>query len=189
VLDTHVQISGQLQDFIADESGLPIYLQFTGPSQLSHADVELPGQGAARHAHGYSCPVGTLRGRAEHLYEVKTPDELARLGLKNDQRCSLEYSSGVKVEGKKTAALFERGTLLVLTFSECKVSLGERVLFDPSWGEYDMAIGHKIVSVFGGPADRTRYGEIGDFANSRVPMRNLSVEEKMRKVRGLRLHF
>jgi phenylalanine-4-hydroxylase len=31
------------------------------------------------------------------------------------------------------------------------------VLFEPAWGRYDMAVGARISSVFGGVADRQRY--------------------------------
>src|SRR4029077_10338037 len=40
------------------------------------------------------------------------------------------------------------------------VKLGDRVLFDPSWGEYDMAVGERIVSVFNGAADKDAYLEV-----------------------------
>jgi len=34
------------------------------------------------------------------------------------------------------------------------------VLFDPSWGNYDMAVGDKIVSVFNGAADKDAYNQV-----------------------------
>ena len=40
-----------------------------------------------------------------------------------------------------------------MTFNDCKVTYNGEILFDPSWGVYDMAVGEKIVSVFSGPAD------------------------------------
>jgi phenylalanine-4-hydroxylase len=33
------------------------------------------------------------------------------------------------------------------------VTFRERLLFDPAWGTYDMAVGKKIISAFSGPAD------------------------------------
>ena len=35
-----------------------------------------------------------------------------------------------------------------------------KVLFDPSWGAYDMAVGEKIISVFCGAADKDAFEEI-----------------------------
>src|SRR5690348_17916967 len=49
---------------------------------------------------------------------------------------------------------------MVITFSNCSVKQGDRVLFDPGWGDYDMAIGEKIVSVFNGAADKDAFLEV-----------------------------
>ena len=47
---------------------------------------------------------------------------------------------------------------LLLSFADCTVtSLEGRKLFAPDWGRYDMAVGGRIRSVFGGVADRERY--------------------------------
>src|SRR5207237_5319275 len=50
--------------------------------------------------------------------------------------------------------------LFLVTFSNCTGKLGDRVLFDPAWGEYDMAVGERITSVFNGPADKDAYLEV-----------------------------
>ena len=44
-----------------------------------------------------------------------------------------------------------------------------KILFDPSWGTYDIVLGENVTSVFGGPADRVAYGEMNDFVVARVP--------------------
>ena len=36
--------------------------------------------------------------------------------------------------------------------------MGDEILFDPSWGVYDMAIGSSIVSAYAGLADHNSYG-------------------------------
>jgi phenylalanine-4-hydroxylase len=69
--------------------------------------------------------------------------------------------------------------------------LGDELLFDPSWGDFDMAVGSEIPSVFGGPADRTHYGQTEDFAAKRVPGKNFSQAQLSRhaffkKLRDLR---
>ena len=57
--------------------------------------------------------------------------------------------------------LTQDGKNILITFTDCTVKdkKGE-VLFDPSWGVYDMAVGEKIVSVFCGAADKDAYEEI-----------------------------
>jgi phenylalanine-4-hydroxylase len=47
-----------------------------------------------------------------------------------------------------------------MTFSGCRVTYGDKILFEPSWGMYDMAVGEEIVSAFSGPADALAYGLI-----------------------------
>jgi phenylalanine-4-hydroxylase len=50
--------------------------------------------------------------------------------------------------------------LLLITFSDCRVKYGDRVLFDPSWGTYDMAVGERITSVFNGAADKDAFNQV-----------------------------
>jgi phenylalanine-4-hydroxylase len=40
------------------------------------------------------------------------------------------------------------------------VTYGDEVLFDPSWGVYDMAVGKSLVSAFAGPADDKSFKNI-----------------------------
>jgi phenylalanine-4-hydroxylase len=39
------------------------------------------------------------------------------------------------------------------------VSRGGQIYFEPAWGEFDMPVGEGVTSVFGGPADRSAYGD------------------------------
>jgi phenylalanine-4-hydroxylase len=48
----------------------------------------------------------------------------------------------------------------LITFSDCTAGLGDRVLFDPTWGTYDMAVGEHITSVFNGAADKDAYNQV-----------------------------
>src|SRR5207247_9129779 len=68
--------------------------------------------------------------------------------------------SGVTVEGKVDKLLQRDGKLLLITFSNCTAKYGDRVLFDPSWGTYDMAVGDRITSVFNGAADKDAYNQV-----------------------------
>src|SRR5438552_5820077 len=52
------------------------------------------------------------------------------------------------------------GKLLLITFSGCRVKYGDRILFDPDWGVYDMAVGERISSVFNGAADKDAYNQV-----------------------------
>jgi phenylalanine-4-hydroxylase len=64
------------------------------------------------------------------------------------------------VSGRVEKTVRQDGKLLLITFSNCSVKQGDRVLFDPAWGEFDMAIGEKISSVFNGAADKDAFLEV-----------------------------
>lgn len=168
-LDTGIQISGRLRNYINDSHGRAIYLQFEGPAQLALEGREIPGQGNARHSHGYSCPIGALKSQSfTELFQMK------------GRSIELEFESGVIVKGVLTQTYSHQGRPVLMTFKDCKVSLGDQVLFDPSWGEYDMAIGGSVRSVFGGPADRETFQETEDFGAQLVPQRRYTPEQLAR---------
>ena len=48
----------------------------------------------------------------------------------------------------------------LITFSDCTARLENRVLFDPAWGTFDMAVGERIASVFNGAADKDAYNQV-----------------------------
>jgi phenylalanine-4-hydroxylase len=83
----------------------------------------------------------------------------------------------------------------VLALEKATAEWNGKILFDPSWGTFDMAVGSVVTSVFGGPADRVAYGETVDFVAKRVPTPHYSAEElalhqqyaNMRKVREEKL--
>jgi phenylalanine-4-hydroxylase len=174
-LNSGLQISGCLKKF----DGQGDYLYFEGPTQLSYEYEELDGQGVARHGPGFSTPVGLLRGHAQCL-SVMSRTEQETLGLKPGARARLDFVSGVIVEGRVKALTYRKNTLLLITWEDCRVHRGGETLYNPAWGEFDMAVGSTIPSVFGGPADRERYGQTEDFAAKRIPLKQPSALERKR---------
>lgn len=171
-----LQISGLLTDFRTIETENSVaYLRFQGPCQLSLNEAEIDGQGVARHAQGYSTPVGPLKNGLR--LATLSPAEAETAGLKPGHDLNLEYASGIHVEGRLESWLWKNDRLLILTVGACTVTWGDELLFDPSWGEFDLAIGEEIVSVFGGPADRARYGDTDDFVAKRVPAKKHSPDQ------------
>lgn len=188
-----LQVSGRLTAYQTDAAKAEAqYLQFTGPVQLCYRDEELPGHGRSRHAEGFGAPVGFLVGANKCLSEF-SPAELEAQGIHVGQVVRLEFQSGVVVAGTLKARLQRDHKILVLTFTQCTVIQAGRTLFQPAWGEYDMAVGATVSSVFGGPADRERYGEVDDFVAKRVPPHVFSAAERRlielyTQVRRLREH-
>jgi len=166
VYDSLLQVSGTLTEVFTDAEGQAAYLRFTGPTALAVANQELPGQGKARHAEGFSAPVGRLIGVAQPLSRMDT-DDLLRLGLKESARASLAFASGVTIRGTVRHFLFQQGRLVLITWSDCTVSWQNQTLFAPSYGFYDMAVGEHITSVYADAADPEHfYAPTGDASHA-----------------------
>jgi phenylalanine-4-hydroxylase len=182
-LDSGIQIGGVLTEVIRDAGGYPAYLRFSGPCQLGHRGAELDGQGPRQHAEGFGTPVGTIGGRLPQDLTEKEASELT----------TLEFDSGIRITGKVRAQTRIHGKLLVLTWEGCTVRFGDRTLFEPSWGVFDMACGGAVESVFGGAPDRGRYqmatGETPPrlgFQKTNLTDENLKLNDLYERVRRLR---
>jgi phenylalanine-4-hydroxylase len=152
---------------LKETSGNPTYIGFSGPCSLAVGNHELSGQGKDYHTHGFSSPVGKLRGHTTPL-EKMTDSELRSLGLIPGERVKLEFESGIEVTGRFERSTRVGGKLVVATFTDCTVRRGAELLFQPSFGPYDMAVGEKIVSVFGGAADKDAYEQVAPVSKQRT---------------------
>jgi phenylalanine-4-hydroxylase len=187
-----VQMSGQLVEAIVGEDNkTPIYLRFTGPCQVAYDSIELPGHDRNYHNQGFGTPVGYLKDRPLDCLCFATDKELKALGLGSAKPCVLEFQSGVRVEGILKKAIQRDGKLILLSFEDCQVTYLGRLLFEKSWGTYDMCVGSQVTSVFGGAADREAFGNTDDFEAVKIPIKTYSEKEKFRfssyqKIRDLR---
>jgi phenylalanine-4-hydroxylase len=151
-----LQVSGVFDEVIVDQNDsarpartagparTPIYLHAKGKSALAYKDKELEGHGIDYHKDGFGSPIGKFK-----------PNE-----LREGKKTKLEFESGITVEGKVDKLLERDGKLLLITFSNCTAKYRDRVLFDPDWGTYDMAVADQLVSVFNGAADKDAYHEV-----------------------------
>jgi phenylalanine-4-hydroxylase len=144
-----LQVTGVFNEVIVDQNNAspartPIYLHAKGPCALAYKDQELEGHGRDYHKDGFGSPIGNWK-----------PTE-----IKTGKNTKLEFESGITVEGKIDKLLERDNKLLLITFSDCTAKHGDRVLFDPSWGNYDMAVGDRISSVFNGAADNDAYNQV-----------------------------
>ena len=154
--DTGTQVSGVISNVMVDAVGNAIYLQTTGPTQLAWGNQEIFGHGVDHHAQGFGSPIGYLKDFSRCLSHY-TIDELKAHNIAIGERAKLEYLSGITVEGCLKHVFRQEQRNLILSFEDCRVTdLSGKVLFDPSWGTYDMAVGSRIVSVYGGVADREK---------------------------------
>ncbi|MDX2084701.1 MAG: aromatic amino acid hydroxylase [Candidatus Melainabacteria bacterium] len=177
VLDTALQISGTLAEALTDSQNRPAFLRFQGPCQLALDDRELPGHGPEYHAQGYSTPVGPIEGVSTPMaawsllewQQLGVQFEASQLtsegflppdgrfnGLAKEPVC-LRYASGIVLEGTPTQWLRSAGQTLLVQFQQCRITWGDRLLYSPDWGAFDLACGEQVLSVFGGAADRASY--------------------------------
>jgi phenylalanine-4-hydroxylase len=151
VYSSGLQVSGTFQEMKISRE-VPVYIKTEGPTQLCFKDKQLPGHGKEYHSHGFSSPAGKLKNIDQPL-EFMSDGDLQEIGLKTGEISKLEFESGVVVEGRLDHLTREEGKILLMSFSGCKVTFRDKILFDPSWGIYDMAVGEKIISAYSGPAD------------------------------------
>jgi phenylalanine-4-hydroxylase len=172
VLDSGLQVSGVLDDFALDEQNRPCFLKMSGPTQLAWGDAQLPGQGPEQHRDGFSSPIGRLQGQGRSAADL-TPDEVASLDR-------LEFQSGIVVQGRVTFWLHRDGRMALISFADCTMTWGDRVLFRPEWGAFDLACGQRVVSVFGGAADRGAYLQAtgASVPTARPPKTNLTEQNR-----------
>lgn len=181
-LNHGLQISGVLK-YVHSHQGNVSYLGFAGPTLLALKDEALPGQGVDHHRQGFGTPVGRVSVEVKHGSHAASPfqdlgnlseTEIKRLGIHIGADLILKYETGAIVTGLVKAVQFIEGRLQVLTLSRAKAVLNDELLFDPSWGEFDIAVGTSITSAYGGPADRSAFGETEDFTRKLVPRRVFS---------------
>lgn len=171
-LDSGLQISGTLKKHEGS------YLSFAGPTQLALSGHALEGQGVDHHREGFGSPIGraaieTADGKRTSPLDLGAMPrtDLEHAGLRIGESVKLHFESGVIVSGKIKSLTYSPSThrCLIVTFDGAKAVRGNEILFDPSWGIYDIAVGTNVVSVFGGPADRAAFGETEDFTKKVIP--------------------
>jgi len=157
-LSTGIQISGKFTEVIADENQRAVYIKTTGPTALAYKNKELIGHDKEYHKDGFGSPVGKLKG-INIAIEDMSPTDLEAYGIYEGKSTKLVFERGIEVEGEIiTGKRNLQGKIILISFRNCTVKMGDRVLFDPSWGVYDMAVGSFIISAFSGVADPNSYG-------------------------------
>ena len=186
-----LQVCGVFTEVTTHE-GDAIYLRTTGPSALAFGNKELPGHGRDYHAEGFGGPIGPWKS-TDKSPETLTEEELASLGITVGKNSTVEFASGVVVHGHVENILRRNGKLLLIAFTNCRVTFGDRVLFEPAWGNFDMAVGARIASVFNGAADKDAYNQVALVPRERtikVPSdaKRRRLESLYAQVRDIREH-
>jgi phenylalanine-4-hydroxylase len=182
-----LQVTGTLTSLLKDELGVAVYLKTTGPTALAYENTELPGHGKATHQHGFGTPLGNLKGAATPFEEM-SDDELLQYGIEAGKESTLQFNGGVVVTGIPVDFVRKNQKLQLVSFVNCTVRCNDELLFDPSWGTYDMAVGERITSVFAGAADSEQfYADLEPVVQKPVDQAELTPLERLYgKVRQFR---
>ena len=154
-LNSKMQISGIINKYI-NNNGEPSYIQLNGPVQLCRFNNQIDKHGGEYHANGYGTAIGKVKDFNKSIYDFND-DDISKLNLHKDKRIKIYFESNIIIKGLITNIIERNGRILLVSFSECEVKYKNEILFNPSWGTYDMVCGDQISSVYGGPADFEAY--------------------------------
>jgi len=156
-LSTGLQISGVFTKMIKNEDNEVVFFKTNGPTALSYREKEVIGHGITAHKHGFSSPLGKLKGINLSI-ENMGPRDLQAYNFYDGKEISFEFESGITVKGLNVTGIRNlRGELMLIQFTECTVTYKNEVLFSPEMGDFDMAVGKEIVSAFTGAADYSSF--------------------------------
>jgi chromate reductase len=130
--DSSISVNGKLTEAVMSK-GQIAYLRFEGPTEIvDKSGKVIAGQGSERHNFGFGMPLGKMKAVKDPMSGVY----------------DIQFESGVRVVGVlKNEIKDESGKRIGDTFTHCTVSLGHRILFDPTWGEYDLVFAEAIKTV------------------------------------------
>ena len=166
-LSSGVQVSGHFTNVI-QKNKKTIYFNTSGETAISVNGKELIGHGKEYHKVGFGSPVGKLEG-INIAIENMSPRDLKRNGIVEGKKVILNFEGGIKVEGEIITGKRDlQGKIILISFKDCRVTYLEKVLFDPSWGVYDMAVGENITSAFAGPASTDSFNDIYSISDKKT---------------------
>ncbi|MBT8210439.1 MAG: aromatic amino acid hydroxylase [Eudoraea sp.] len=183
-LSTGLQISGIFNSVI-EHDRKPVYIQTEGETALSYREKELVGHSIQQHPNGFGTPIGRLKG-INLAIEDMSPRDLKAYNIYEGERVTLEFVGDIKVSGKiVTGTRNLRGEIILITFEDCQVTHKDKVLFEPEFGHYNMAVGVDVVSAFNGPADLSSFDLISHEISSSTIKPHKSLErEKLEQLYG-----
>jgi len=189
VFDSGVSVSGELETY-EEKEGHVAFLKWRGPAQLCDHEKELPSQGRRQHPEGFSSPVGAWKG-VEGCPDQLSDMALEEQGLHRGQKGKVVFASGVVVSGvvQDWQRSSVSGALLVISWRDATVQWGDRCLFQPEWGTFDMLVGSSVTSVYGGPGDWLSYGSFALGEASSTPGRKQPYSEAEKSIFALYQHI
>ena len=190
-LNTGLEISGIFTEVIRDEDNNVVFFKTEGPTALANREQELIGHGTEAHIHGFSSPIGRLKG-INLAIEDMGPRDLQAYNFYDGKRISFEYESGIVVEGLNVTGIRNiHGKLILIQFEDCTVTYKDKILFKPEYGTFDLAVGSSIVSAYAGSADFRSFDNLYHISDTKTVkatknMNTIALEDLYQNVREMR---
>jgi hypothetical protein len=143
------EVSGELASVKKLKDGTIYYYGTQGPTQLLHDGKVLPSQGVNQHAAGFGSPVGNLKGMKKSMEDMSA-EELLSANIEIGRDITLEFESGVVVKGRLKKIMKRNNKNILFTFEDLTTEVtgpDGSLLFEKSWGTYDMVVAKAIVGV------------------------------------------
>lgn len=179
VLSSGIQITGRFSEVLSDK-GQPVYMKTSGPTSLNFDNRQLSGHGKHIHRDGFGTPVGRIKGTSKPLESFNHSDLILN-GFHEGSETVMEFDSGLRVFGIMENVLRKNGKIILITFTNCLVTYKDKILFQPEWGIFDMAVGEKVISAFSGAADPDNY-------RFRLPVPEEKTHKIVHSAKAMKLH-
>ena len=191
VYSSGLQVTGVFTTLGLNDHDELEFIKTSGPSALSFENKQLEKHGKDVHQDGFSSPVGKLKNINKPLEDFSN-QELQKINIEIGKNTLIEFESGIILKGEVTNIIRKKEKIILISWQNCTVKTAEsEILFDPSWGVYDMAVGEKVISVFCGAADKDAFEEIAYISKtvtkqSLYSKKTLNLHQKYQQVRDIR---
>lgn len=148
VMDNGIQFSGTLTDYEMNEFGEEVSITISGAKQLSYENKTQPE--VSHHHFGQSLVLPFL----DRSVSTATMDDIQRkihgsgLVTKNGSRITGRFKKEVSLGGRVRLLILENVTI---------TNKNGQVIFEEKTREYPLIFANKVLSVFGGAADRNEF--------------------------------
>lgn len=180
--DNGLQISGKFTKLI-NSNGKLVYIQTQGPTALSFSGIEIENQGVDFHKEGFGAPLGKVINFDLNNLNL---EKCNSIGLIINKKIKLEYNTGLFLEGLVKNFVFNQSNnVILISLDNCQIKFKNQILFDKSWGQYDLIVGEKIVSCFPGPIDKKSFPEKKyDYKSQTIKVSYTESEKKIQEFYG-----
>ena len=192
VMDSGLQISGVIEKCILNKRQELAYMTYNGGTQLSFKDCQLEGHSKEFHSEGYGCAIGKVSAINKPLHNLDN-EELISTGIIKNNYAEIKFVTGLTVSGFINDILKINKKPILINFKDASVKLDNKDLFKPEWGEYDLACGGKIISIYGGPADWEKFNnsttniDNKTYQSSNLTLDNVELNQLYEKVETLKI--